>query len=171
MRLDLTYTIGWLVFGMGLLTAGISLGNRAARVAAVTLIAVTTFKCFLYDLSSLEGLRVWVVRRPRHLACARVSRAAEVRPQDEDRDVKRAPLLVAAIALSIFPLVALAQKAPESTYERPVVTAGAGPYRLAIDAGLLTAGAPFRALRGAKVLCRRRLDRPPARQRGRPFGS
>ena len=53
---DLTYTIGWLVFGMGLLTVGISLGNRAARVAAVTLIAVTTFKCFLYDLGSLEGL-------------------------------------------------------------------------------------------------------------------
>ena len=53
---DLTYTIGWLVFGMGLLAAGILLGNRPARVAAVTLIAVTTFKCFLYDLSSLEGL-------------------------------------------------------------------------------------------------------------------
>ena len=53
---DLTYTIGWLVFGMGLLAAGITLGNRSARVAAVTLIAVTTFKCFLYDLSSLEGL-------------------------------------------------------------------------------------------------------------------
>ena len=53
---DLTYTIGWLVFGMGLLTAGISLGHRAARVAAVTLIAVTTVKCFLYDLGSLEGL-------------------------------------------------------------------------------------------------------------------
>jgi hypothetical protein len=53
---DLTYTIGWLVFGMGLLAAGIALGNRAARITAVTLIAVTTFKCFLYDLNSLEGL-------------------------------------------------------------------------------------------------------------------
>jgi len=53
---DLTYTIGWLVFGMGMLAAGIYLGNRPARIAAVTLIAVTTFKCFLYDLSSLEGL-------------------------------------------------------------------------------------------------------------------
>ena len=60
--------------------------------------------------------------------------------------MKRAPLLVAAIALSILPLVALAQKASEPTYERPVVTAGPGPYRLAIDAGLLTAGAPFRVL-------------------------
>ncbi len=53
---DLTYTIGWLLFGMGLLAAGIYLGARAARVAAVALIAVTTFKCFLYDLGSLEGL-------------------------------------------------------------------------------------------------------------------
>jgi hypothetical protein len=53
---DLTYTIGWLVFGMGLLAAGIYLVNRSARIAAVAMIAVTTFKCFLYDLSSLEGL-------------------------------------------------------------------------------------------------------------------
>jgi uncharacterized membrane protein len=53
---DLTYTIGWLTFGMALLAAGIWLGNRPARVAAVSLIAVTTFKCFLYDLGSLEGL-------------------------------------------------------------------------------------------------------------------
>jgi hypothetical protein len=53
---DLTYTIGWLVFGMVLLGAGIYSGVRPARVAAVSLIAVTTFKCFLYDLSSLEGL-------------------------------------------------------------------------------------------------------------------
>jgi hypothetical protein len=53
---DLTYTIGWLAFGMLLLAGGISLRNRPARIAAVALIAVTTFKCFLYDLKSLEGL-------------------------------------------------------------------------------------------------------------------
>ncbi len=53
---DLTYTIGWLTFGMLLLAAGIYAGTRAARVTAVVLIAVTTFKCFLYDLASLEGL-------------------------------------------------------------------------------------------------------------------
>jgi uncharacterized membrane protein len=41
---------------MALLAAGIYLQNRAARIAAVALIALTTFKCFLYDLSSLEGL-------------------------------------------------------------------------------------------------------------------
>jgi uncharacterized membrane protein len=53
---DLTYTIGWLAYGMILLGAGIYLRNRPGRIAAVSLIAVTTFKCFLYDLASLGGL-------------------------------------------------------------------------------------------------------------------
>jgi uncharacterized membrane protein len=53
---DLTYTIGWLVFGLTLLGACIYLHNRGGRVAALALIALTTFKCFLYDLGSLGGL-------------------------------------------------------------------------------------------------------------------
>jgi hypothetical protein len=53
---DLTYTIGWLLFGMVTLAAGIIARSHAARVAAVVLIAITTFKCFLYDLGSLGGL-------------------------------------------------------------------------------------------------------------------
>jgi uncharacterized membrane protein len=53
---DLTYTIGWLLFGLGLLTAGIYLRHRAGRVAAVALIAVTACKGFLYDMGSLGGL-------------------------------------------------------------------------------------------------------------------
>jgi uncharacterized membrane protein len=53
---DLTYTIAWLVFGIALLIAGIVAKAKPARVASVALIAVTTFKCFLYDLSSLGGL-------------------------------------------------------------------------------------------------------------------
>jgi hypothetical protein len=53
---DLTYTIGWLAFGMILLTVGISAHNRPARITAVALIAITAFKCFLYDLASLGGL-------------------------------------------------------------------------------------------------------------------
>ena len=53
---DLTYTIGWLAFGMLLLAAGIYAGNRPARITAIALIAVTTVKCFLYDLASLGGL-------------------------------------------------------------------------------------------------------------------
>lgn len=53
---DLTYTIGWLFFGMLLLAVGIWRRSHSARVAAVLLIAITTCKCFLYDLGSLEGL-------------------------------------------------------------------------------------------------------------------
>jgi uncharacterized membrane protein len=53
---DLTYTLGWLVFGLGLLAACIYLRNRAGRIAAVAMIAVTTCKAFLYDLGSLGGL-------------------------------------------------------------------------------------------------------------------
>ena len=53
---DLTYTIAWLVFGILMLIAGIVAKAKPARVASVALIAVTTFKCFLYDLSSLGGL-------------------------------------------------------------------------------------------------------------------
>jgi len=53
---DLTYTIGWLLFGMLLLTACIYLHNRPGRVAAVALIAVTACKAFLYDMGSLGGL-------------------------------------------------------------------------------------------------------------------
>jgi hypothetical protein len=53
---DLTYTIAWLIFGIIMLAAGIIAKARGARVASVAMIAVTTFKCFLYDLGSLEGL-------------------------------------------------------------------------------------------------------------------
>jgi uncharacterized membrane protein len=53
---DLTYTIGWLVFGMLLLAGGIYLHNRIGRVAAVALIAITACKAFLYDMGSLGGL-------------------------------------------------------------------------------------------------------------------
>jgi uncharacterized membrane protein len=53
---DLTYTLGWLIFGLGMLAAGIYLQSRPGRMAAVALIAVTTFKAFLYDMGSLEGL-------------------------------------------------------------------------------------------------------------------
>ena len=53
---DLTYTLCWLVFGLGMLTAGIYLRHRYSRIAAVALIAVTASKAFLYDLGSLGGL-------------------------------------------------------------------------------------------------------------------
>lgn len=53
---DLTYTIGWAVFAMAMLIAGIGLGSRAARVAALGLLLVTILKCFLHDLAELGGL-------------------------------------------------------------------------------------------------------------------
>jgi uncharacterized membrane protein len=53
---DLTYTIGWLIFGLLLLTTGIYLHSRPGRVTAVALIAITACKAFLYDMGSLGGL-------------------------------------------------------------------------------------------------------------------
>jgi hypothetical protein len=53
---DLTYTIGWLLYGMALLAIGIAAHRPSTRVASLLLITVTVLKCFLYDLSSLEGL-------------------------------------------------------------------------------------------------------------------
>ncbi|HVR39218.1 MAG TPA: DUF2339 domain-containing protein, partial [Thermoanaerobaculia bacterium] len=53
---DLTYTIGWALFAIGMLIAGIVLSTRAARVAAIILLSVTIFKCFLHDLGRLGGL-------------------------------------------------------------------------------------------------------------------
>lgn len=53
---DLTYTIGWALFSLGLLAAGIRLKNRPCRMASIALLAVTVAKCFLHDLGRLGGL-------------------------------------------------------------------------------------------------------------------
>ena len=53
---DLTYTIGWAVFALAMLVAGIWLQARAARIAALSLLVVTILKCFLHDLGRLGGL-------------------------------------------------------------------------------------------------------------------
>lgn len=53
---DLTYTIGWLAFGLALLVAGIITQSQMGRITALALIALTTFKCFLFDLRTLGGL-------------------------------------------------------------------------------------------------------------------
>ncbi|HEY0159255.1 MAG TPA: DUF2339 domain-containing protein [Thermoanaerobaculia bacterium] len=53
---DLTYTIGWALFAIAMLVAGIALGTRGARVAALGLLLVTVLKCFLHDLAQLGGL-------------------------------------------------------------------------------------------------------------------
>jgi hypothetical protein len=53
---DLTYTLGWALFAVVLLSAGIAIRSQAARIAALGLLVVTILKCFLYDLSQLGGL-------------------------------------------------------------------------------------------------------------------
>jgi uncharacterized membrane protein len=53
---DLTYTIGWAVFAMATLIAGLALHSRGVRVAALGLLFVTVLKCFLHDLGRLGGL-------------------------------------------------------------------------------------------------------------------
>ena len=53
---DLTYTIGWALFAIAMLVAGIVLHSRATRVAAILLLVVTVLKCFLHDLARLGGL-------------------------------------------------------------------------------------------------------------------
>ncbi len=96
---DLTYTIGWLVFGMGLLggwdrarqSTGAHSGRYAHRGDHLQVFPLRS------ELARRAG-PCRVARRPGHFPGARVGSAPEVRPQDEDRDVKRTTLLLAAIA-------------------------------------------------------------------------
>jgi hypothetical protein len=53
---DLTYTIGWALFAVALLVAGIATRSRGARLAAIVMLLATIFKCFLHDLGRLGGL-------------------------------------------------------------------------------------------------------------------
>ncbi len=53
---DLSYTIAWGLFALGLLAAGITLRQRAVRVCAIALLSITVLKAFLFDLSRLGGL-------------------------------------------------------------------------------------------------------------------
>ncbi len=53
---DLTYTLGWALFAIALLIAGIILQNRPARIASLALLVAAILKCFLHDLARLGGL-------------------------------------------------------------------------------------------------------------------
>jgi hypothetical protein len=53
---DLTYTLGWGMFAIGLLIVGIRNRIRNARLASIGLLLITVFKCFLHDLGRLGGL-------------------------------------------------------------------------------------------------------------------
>jgi hypothetical protein len=53
---DLTYTLGWALFALALLAAGIALRSQPARIASLILLVITIFKCFIHDLARLGGL-------------------------------------------------------------------------------------------------------------------
>lgn len=53
---DMTYTIAWALFALGLLSAGIWRALKAARYAAIALLSVALAKLFLHDLARLAQL-------------------------------------------------------------------------------------------------------------------
>lgn len=53
---DLTYTLGWALFAVILLAAGIALRSQSARIASLALLVITILKCFIHDLARLGGL-------------------------------------------------------------------------------------------------------------------
>jgi uncharacterized membrane protein len=53
---DMTYTIAWALFALGLLVLGIARRVRATRYAAIGLLSVTLLKLFLHDLAHLGQL-------------------------------------------------------------------------------------------------------------------
>ena len=53
---DLTYTLTWAIFAIGMLITGLIIRNRPVRIASLLLLLVTIFKCFLHDLGRLGGL-------------------------------------------------------------------------------------------------------------------
>ena len=52
----MTYTLGWALFAIGLLVAGVVRNSRQTRVASIVLLTVTVAKAFLHDLGRLGGL-------------------------------------------------------------------------------------------------------------------
>ena len=53
---DMTYSIAWALFALGLILVGMRIKQRAARYAGVALLGVTLAKLFLHDLSDLNEL-------------------------------------------------------------------------------------------------------------------
>jgi Protein of unknown function (DUF3999) len=62
---------------------------------------------------------------------------------------RRPTALASAVGVIVATLTLAAQTPPPFAHERPVVTVGAGPQRLPVDAPLLVAAAPFRVRPGS----------------------
>ncbi len=76
---NLTYTLGWAVFAVGLLAAGIALRSHAARLAAIALLTVAALKGFVRTCEADRPLPGDVAGRPRHLPVAGGRGAAALR--------------------------------------------------------------------------------------------
>ena len=53
---DMTYSIAWALFALGLILAGMRIKQKAARYAGVGLLGITLAKLFLHDLNDLDEL-------------------------------------------------------------------------------------------------------------------
>jgi uncharacterized membrane protein len=53
---DMTYTLGWALFAIGLLVAGVTAKSRPTRIASIVLLVATVVKAFVHDLGRLGGL-------------------------------------------------------------------------------------------------------------------
>jgi uncharacterized membrane protein len=51
-----TYSAVWLVFGVGLLLAGIAVGSRTLRFASAAVVVASIGKVFLIDLGGVTGV-------------------------------------------------------------------------------------------------------------------
>jgi uncharacterized membrane protein len=51
-----TYSVAWLLTGLGLLGFGLVYRNKTARIASLSFLLLTVTKVFLFDASELEGL-------------------------------------------------------------------------------------------------------------------
>ncbi|HEV7766988.1 MAG TPA: DUF2339 domain-containing protein [Thermoanaerobaculia bacterium] len=121
---ELTYTIGWAIFAVAMLIAGIALHARAARVAALILLLVTILKCFLHDLAALGGL--YRVASLLGLAIALVLVGVLLQKFVIAKSAKVALLLL----LFVYPVY--------GAVHRNVTPAAAGPNRLEVDVALLS---------------------------------
>ena len=53
---DMTYSIAWGLFSLGLLAMGFWKGSKHARYAAVALLVVTLLKVFIHDLAAIQNI-------------------------------------------------------------------------------------------------------------------
>jgi uncharacterized membrane protein len=53
---DLSYTLGWAVFAVALLGAGIVTHSKPGRITAIVLVGIAMLKCAFHDLWRLGGL-------------------------------------------------------------------------------------------------------------------